>query len=83
MDGTPVRVERVLEDGRAIISWSREGGMSVSIGPPDDTRSLRNVAPKPQEGWISPDALFLTKGAAAAEMFGPLIYVREVMKGEE
>jgi hypothetical protein len=54
-DGSPlqVRVERVLENGSAIVSWpsTHDGTLAVAVYGPDSP-PLRNVPPKPREWWI-------------------------------
>jgi hypothetical protein len=52
-DGTPVRVERVIDNERAIVSWvaTSDGVMHVEMAY-TVSNWLRNVPPKPREWWL-------------------------------
>jgi hypothetical protein len=51
---TPVRIERVLGNGDAIVSWDHDGISSTACAVfSPNTRGLRNVVLKPIERWLN------------------------------
>jgi hypothetical protein len=78
-DGTPVRVERVLADGTAILSWVSCGTFTAAVHSPY-ILTMRNVPSKPREWWalVSLSTGNLVGGCVSK---GDAIhYVREVLK---
>jgi hypothetical protein len=84
LSGTPVRVERVLEDGDAILSWIVGYDHTVvQVGSPH-AQSLRNVAPRPREWWIevSPGVVhaMVEHEVTTSTPGRSIIHVREVLE---
>jgi hypothetical protein len=80
IDGTPARVERVLPNGRAIVSWMNPAieEIFVAVMSPTDPR-IRNSAPKPLEYWLVPNPTGLSVTNVKPTQ-GQYIHVREVIE---
>jgi hypothetical protein len=86
-DGTPVRVERDLGNGRVIVSWiRRDTEMSVDIVTAE-SNWVRNPPPKPREWWALVDGSiliggYLNRDTALAEQtkHHRIVHVREVLE---
>jgi hypothetical protein len=75
VDGTVARVERVLPNGDAILSWEGVNGTQAGVYPPDHPR-LSNVLSKPREWWLEPNGFaYETPG-----VHNDRIHVREVLE---
>jgi hypothetical protein len=86
LDGVPARVERITDNGRAVVSW-HNGSSACAFNDAQVGRVLRNVQPKPREGWVPGNYLDMTE-AEATRYWGKgtgetLVRVRELMPGEE
>jgi hypothetical protein len=85
VDGTVARVERVLPNGDAILSWEDVNGTQAGVYPPNHP-CLSNVLSKPREWW-----LVFEPGATTIVWSGPpgpetnahnrtFVHVREVLE---
>jgi hypothetical protein len=85
-DGTAARVERILPNGDAILSWEGVNGTQAGVYPPDHP-CLSSVLRNPREWWALVDGSILLVGHpsrydALAEQTENtrIVHVREVLE---